>query len=324
VKTADPNHIDPELEGQLVRLEGMAIPQGEVVDPDLGVRTSSGLLLARTVEMWQWLETKPEAESETTESEIEAGSKSATQPETQAQPEAQPEDETVYEQGWSDAMVDSDAFEVPEGHENPDEPRLPPLTVTTTVKVGEFVMPDKQVRSIQKREPLPATSLDSVPEELQPAVVHDGMIFVGNDPDAPQVGDLRVKYETVEPLYVRLLGVQRGDTLTHFGNDKNPRFLVMKIEDQLLFPYLDSISPVQIWLYRGAAFAGLLFGLGLLRRALPERLRPGIGALAALALAAAFGTAVSPWLDVSGLHAWSFAGVAAFSAVSALLLIRRT
>lgn len=296
VTTADASRVDPRLEGRLIRLKGLAVPEGEVVDPELGVR-ASGLLLSRSVEMWQWLETE------------EGG-------------------EPVYAQGWSDDLVNSDAFSTPEGHQNPDLARLPPLEViATTIKVGEYVMPGKLARTIQSRVPVPVASVDSLtlPDELTPASVRDGVLFIGGDPDSPQVGDLRVWFETVESQEVQMLGKQEGNTLTHFGNNpKSPRYLVLKILDQPLFPNLESITTAQIWRNRIAALAGLLLGLGLLRQALPAGLRPGIAALPALALAAAFGTAVAPWLDISGVHAWSFCGVAALSAVAALMVIRRT
>ena len=185
-------------------------------------------------------------------------------------------------------------------------------------------MPARLLKTIQKRVQVPVTSIDSLPEELTPASVRDGVLYVASDPDAPQVGDLRVSFETVEPLEVRILGKQQGNSLTHFGSATEPRFLVLKIEDQPLFPNLDSITPRQIWFSRIAAFAGLLLGLGLLRQAVPESRRPGPGVVPALALAAAFGTAATPWLAVSGLHAWSFGGVAALSAAATLLLIRRS
>ena len=94
VKTADPSRVDPQLDGEVVRVEGLAVPEAELIDPDVGVR-ASGLLLERSVEMWQWLENEVDGE-------------------------------TAYEQAWSNVLVDSDAFAVPDGHQNPDEPRSAP------------------------------------------------------------------------------------------------------------------------------------------------------------------------------------------------------
>ena len=292
VKTADPGHLDPQLEGQLVRLEGMATAEGFVEDPETGVR-APGLLLSRVVEMWQWLE-------KTTD------------------------DGVVNEQGWSDTLVDSSAFADPEGHQNPETPRLPPLMMTNTVKVGEFVVPDKLVRSIQKRRPFEVTPAATAGPATLGATVHDGALVLASDPQAPQVGDLRVTYEVVEPLEVSLLGIQTGNTLSHVSDGSGPAYLVLKIEGQPLFPNLDSISPAQIWLYRGLALAGLGLGLGLMRQAMTERLRPGFVVVSLLALSVGCAVAAWQWPEHSMSRVWTFAGLAAGSLVLALLGLRRS
>lgn len=289
VHTVDPNHLDPELEGELVRVEGLATGDRELVDPVFGVRTP-GLLLSRQVEMWLWMETP-------------TGS---------------------YRQGWSDTLFSSSKFAEPEGHENPSEPRLPPLTLTVPVSVGEFSVPENLVRTIQKWQPVVVTSLDGLAPELRDeAAIRDGEIRIGADPDTPQVGDLRVSFEVVPALRIKLLGRQEGRTLVHFGSPKQPHYLIMKIEDAPLFPNLENITPGQIWMRRGVSFLALAAGLALLGAATPPSRRPGVIATLLLALSAISLVAAAVWPEYSVTRGAVFGGLALVSLAAALLIQRR-
>ncbi len=294
VRTADPQRVDPQNEGQLVRVTGLATTDQELEDPLFGVRATA-LLLERKVETFQWVETGRD-------------------------------ESWKYSQEWLEGLHDSLAFAEPEGHENPAEARFPWHQETSkSVTLGAFDVPQRLITSFPDRAQLRLTSLAALPEELRAeAKLVDDRVFFGADAQAPVVGDTRVYFIATPPARVHLLGRQKGNSFEHFGNKGGIRYLVMRLEEVPLFPYLERIGPVRIWSMRALGTALLAAGFLLLRAALPAARRPSAVAAICLAPAVLAAIAALRWSAFSTLYA-SIAGAFSLTALlAALVLFRRT
>lgn len=171
---------------------GVLRPDGLVGDPVFGI-AAPALGLAREVEMYQWIEV---AAPVATEAEA-AGSGPTHQ----------------YRMGWSSQAIDSLAFAEPEDHENPGP--LPFASerwfAETAVLDGMTVSSSSLWRDLPGWQPL-SPDPTALPANL-------ALLFVGNgdglstsqDPDLPEIGDLRVRWLALPGGPVRGELVRDGD-----------------------------------------------------------------------------------------------------------------
>lgn len=154
VTEADPARVDAALDGKLVHFSADADAPGELTDAWFGV-SARAFRMERTVEMWQWHET-----SRTTTKENLGGSETTTT-------------EYDYAKGWSERIVDSSKFKVPEGHRNPARfPVEGQEQVASGVTVGAYAVPDGWVKSLGWMEaaqlpPVDAPLAEGLPKGLR-------------------------------------------------------------------------------------------------------------------------------------------------------------
>lgn len=80
--------------------------------------------------------------------------------------------------------------------------------------LGAFRLSPSLVERIGPPTPLPVSSIEVVPQPLRArARLVDGGIYLGADPAAPRVGDLRVRFRQVEPAVVSVAARQTGAIL---------------------------------------------------------------------------------------------------------------
>jgi Ran GTPase-activating protein (RanGAP) involved in mRNA processing and transport len=193
----DPARVDPANDGKLVHLTGEAAAAALPADPDLGV-SARALRLGRKVEVYQWKETKSESKK---------GDKKVVS--------------YTYKQAWSPDKP-AGGFAEPAGHANPaDKPYADTAFNAADVKVGAFALAPRQVERLPADEDLPVTEamLTSVPDALKgrAKATPDGLLFVaaepGSTPDAPRVGDARVRFKVARPQTVTVVARQSGHAL---------------------------------------------------------------------------------------------------------------
>ena len=154
VTEADPARVDAALDGKLVHFSADADAPGELTDAWFGV-SARAFRMERTVEMWQWHET-----SRTTTKENLGGSETTTT-------------EYDYAKGWSERIVDSSKFKVPEGHRNPARfPVEGQEQVASGVTAGAYAVPDGWVKSLGWMEaaqlpPVDAPLAEGLPKGLR-------------------------------------------------------------------------------------------------------------------------------------------------------------
>jgi len=243
------DRVDPANEGKLVHTSGAVTTEGPVEDPDLGVQAQAVKLL-RKVEMYQW---KQKEKSET-RSKLGGGT------------------ETVktysYEKAWLPEVVDSSEFRQSGGHENPGSmPISSTTTVADPVRLGAFKLSSEQLDQLTETQPLrvdqpPANPIsDDTRGELR---LVDGGYYLGADPKAPQVGDVRIHFEVVNPTTVSTVGVQSGDSFIAYQAKAGGTVLLVSAGARSaaeMFKAAQDANKTLTWLLRAAGWFLMFIGL---------------------------------------------------------------
>jgi hypothetical protein len=189
--------VDSANENKLIHLSGATVTKDVLTDDLFGV-SFNGIKLARSVEMYQWIE----EEKEETSKKV-GGSKETKKTYT-------------YKKDWSDDAVDSSEFKVKEGHVNPGPmPAKEQEWTAENVTLGAFKLPQRLIERVGRPATLnvDAAALAKVsPTFKAKAKVNNGQFYVGADPANPVVGDVRVSFKSIKPETVSIVSVQRGDS----------------------------------------------------------------------------------------------------------------
>ncbi|HAZ62982.1 MAG TPA: hypothetical protein DCZ72_05145 [Armatimonadetes bacterium] len=209
--TVGSDAVDAANEGKLVHTTGRATTEETVTDPDLGVALNS-LSLRRRVEMYQWTESKKEQKRQNL-----GGSETTVTTYT-------------YNKEWLEKLEDSNDFNNPNGHHNPDsKPFDTGRFNAEAVNVGAFTLSADQINRLGGAEEYTPDPALELPEAWRDrATIAGKYIYVRNalnepnrvpgstnerDPAKnPQVGDLRVSYEQVPAHDISVLASQVGSS----------------------------------------------------------------------------------------------------------------
>ncbi len=235
-------------DGKLIHVAGPVDTGGEISDPDWNVHAKA-IKLIRKVEMYQW---KEEEKSET-KKKLGGGTETVRT--------------YTYSQEWSNDPIDSSQFEQPEGHENPSGFPVESKTIPADrVKVGAFSLSSEQLDQLSKGTEwkVEADAVAGLPEETRDKVkVAGGRYFLGADPAAPAVGDVRVSFSIVNPAEVSLVGVQTGETFAPYQAEAGDTVLLVEEGVRTaaqMFKSAQDRNAVLTWFLRAGGF--FLFFLG--------------------------------------------------------------
>lgn len=151
-------------QGQMQPVSGELAASESIRDTVFGP-AARALGLRRTVEMWQWQEVRDT------------------------------EGERSYRPIWAERPIDSRDFAGDGSHVNPDMPFASAQWWSSTALLGGLPVAPDLLAGLDGWQPLPADE-SLLPENL--AVVFradDGLLISGNDPLAPEIGDLRVRWQ---------------------------------------------------------------------------------------------------------------------------------
>ena len=203
VVTVDSASVDPARDGQIVHVQG-AVTTAEVPEDTLtGVYAEGALSLTRKVEMYQWIET---SESKT-EKKLGGGEETVTT--------------YSYAQDWSSTPQDSAKFYNPDGHENPAMPADSTDFTVQDAAIGAYGVAGSQIAGLGTRSVMEFSDEDAayIGEYLgldRPMQMANGVLYGGDNPMQPKLGDIRVTYERVDLTDASVVAKQTGDRLEDY------------------------------------------------------------------------------------------------------------
>ena len=252
VISVDANSIDPANEGKLVHVTGRVVTNDKPSDPDFGI-TVTTLQLLRSVEMYQWIE---ETSSESTTSL--GGSEEITTTYS-------------YSTGWSEQEHDSSNFRYPQGRDNPPMEIRRGYFPVESASIGEFRLSSSVIAMIDNQEPLklPESNEEAIQDVFGTAKrVHivNGNIYLGNDPQNPQVGDYRVSYRVVPIGPASVIGRQTGNGFTEYQTVAGDRLLLVNdgvLTAEQMFKDAERDNAILTWVLRAAGVFFLVVGFSM-------------------------------------------------------------
>lgn len=249
VVNVESGKVDPANDGKLVHLNGDAVTDGVLLDEDFGVATDA-LRLRRDVEMYQW-EEKQETK---TEKKLGGGEETVTT--------------YKYAKTWSPGLIDSSAFQQADGHQNPAEMPYQSLSWDAeNVTVGAFSVPADLLSRLGGFADLPVREVPDGavwPDDARPA---QGRIYLGADPAAPQIGDVRIAYSIVAQGPVSIVAEQRGDSFVDYQAKAGDRIAMIEPGTrtaQEMFESAIAGNTMLTWMLRLFGFLLLWFGFSLI------------------------------------------------------------
>lgn len=245
------DHIDPANEGKLVHTSGPALVASELADPNFPFIKIKALVLRRTAEMYQWREQKQSKEVK----EVGGGAKTETT--------------YSYDKVWSASLNRSSSFYAPSGHENPADIPYGPLTLAARdAKLGAFRLPQGML-NLSASQPLGAP--DSAPLSGKQKIV-SGQIYVGDNPDSPVVGDVRLTFSFAPEQDVTVVAKQQGDSFAPFPVSGGKRDIAMlrpgPHDAAFMFNAAEDENAILTWAIRAGGLIALFIGFNLILRPL--------------------------------------------------------
>ncbi|MCK5876538.1 MAG: TMEM43 family protein [Candidatus Marithrix sp.] len=253
VTSINANQIEKSNENKLVHLIGQAESHETLSDERFGIVQHDVIKLQRLVQMYQWQE---QVHSET-EEEFGGSTRTKTT--------------YSYHKGWGSTISNSDHFEYPVGHKNPDS--MPFNSGTFQAKeviVGAFTLPPSLVNRINNYQNLPVTeeTFAQISEELREQLqIYNDYYYLGKKPTQPQIGDLKIEFEVVLPEVVSIVAKQFGTTfeayLTQVGGELE-LFEYGEVSAEKMFKHEQEFNVMLTWLLRLAGFIVMFIGLSLI------------------------------------------------------------
>ena len=320
------DRADPARNGDLVHVSGDLVLPGPLVDSMLGVESrDTAVRLVRDVEMYQW------REIQTTTTETNTGGS-----ETQRTAYR-------YETGWSSTAHDSSRFHNPTGHANPPMPIQGETFRHENGVIGVFTIETGEVSALGTTQPLPidadqARAIGTRIAPERPVSVTGNAVYIGNDPNAPQIGDLRVSFGEAPVTTASAVGRQFASAIDAYTTS-NRRTIMMVAEGRQtsaqMFDQAQSANTTTTWIVR---IVGLVVLFGAFRGlfgviATAADVLPFLGSLArgaislvalALTLVAGGGTIALAWLWYRPLLSLAILGIAAVIGGALLWRARKT
>lgn len=250
VVSVDAGKVDPANEGKLVHVMGAASAAAPLADPQFPVK-ASGLKLVRAVEMYQW---RQEERSET-RNKLGGGSETVTT--------------YSYSREWSASRNDSEAFRHPEGHANPAMAFTRREFVAADAKLGAFALPPDLLGKLGDgaRTDVDPAVLAGRPAQSPPQQVVDGALYIGANPGAPQVGDLKLSYWLNPNGPVSAIGRQTGAGLSPYQTKAGGSLYLIDTGERdaaQMFKQAESENAILTWIVRGVALLAMLIGFALI------------------------------------------------------------
>jgi hypothetical protein len=141
-------------------------------------------------------------------------------------------------------------------------------------RLGAFIVPPEMLYRFGTEKPLRAT--DEQAQALQarldrPVHVVDGVLYVSNDPNQPQIGDFRISYTQVPLQTATVVAVQAGQTFDAYHARAGGTVELMKpgkVPAADLFKEAQDDNRLWTWLIRAGGCLLMMLGFALIMRPL--------------------------------------------------------
>ena len=263
-------------DGRLVHVSDTARAGAPLADETFGVERQA-LALRRHVEMYQWREKKETRE----EKSVGGGKREVTT--------------YTYEKRWSDEPEDSSRFKEEAQHRNPGEmPYRDESWRAADIRVGGFRLGDAAASEIGGWHELPPAEV-ALPPNLAASFRSAGEWFVSSEtPAQPQIGDLRVRFETVPEGPLTVIARQQAGLLDTWHSSRGEELLLVDRGEhtpKAMFDAAAASNSTAGWALRFAGFVLAWIGFGLLLKpfAVLADVVPWLGRLVGAGLAVVSG-----------------------------------
>jgi hypothetical protein len=240
---------------KVVYVAGLATTKDNLVDSLLGV-TANAINLNRKVQMYQW---KENVKTET-QSQVGGSEKQVTT--------------YTYNKVWSSSLIDSSGFK-DSGHQNPTAMPVESLSqYANKVTLGDFVLPASLVKQINVSNPITLgdANKDNLKTQLNKTVtLINNQLYVGQDSQTPQIGDLEISVSAVYPQTVSIIAQQSGDTLQPYLAPAGESIMLLtpgEVSSMQMINSALSENKMMGWVFRGISLVMLIIGFSLLLRPL--------------------------------------------------------
>ena len=239
--TVPADKVDPANDGKLIHVIGQATTSEKLTD-DITKFETNALRLHRKVEIFQWLEEK----KTTTEKKVGGGETKTTK--------------YTYKQEWVSKPVDSKDFKE-RGHENRGNPPFDDASVNSKEgTLGAFKL-GSAIGHFSTFEILPIEAAHvEAPKGFH---VEPQYLYQGNNPRSPQVGDVRVSFESVKPAEYTIIAGQSAGAFTDFKAAQKIVFVVQKgnVTKEKVFSDMESANTMLTWVLRAVGFFCMFIGV---------------------------------------------------------------
>jgi hypothetical protein len=241
--------VDPAREGKLLHVTGAVDARPEARDDATGIAVDA-LQLRRVVEMYQWVEKRSSKE----EKKLGGGSETVTVYD--------------YEQQWNDDPIDSDDFKKSETHANPsDWPLRSDSFAAGEVTLGAFTLAQPVRDALGSWQDLPAKITAQLPEQFgEFRRMASGILYRGVDPERPQIGDMRVRYEYQPEATYSIVAKQTGAMLDRYVASNGREVLLVEdgsVPAAKMFEGAQSRNSLITWLVRLGGTVLMWIGLSM-------------------------------------------------------------
>ena len=234
VEMPDISQVDPAFEGKLIHATGLASTTDSLYDSQFKVGARA-ISIRREAEYYQWVE---HAQSESKDKL--GGAQETTTTYT-------------YDLQWVPSPVSSADFHDPAYKgENTVRQNVEDKTwYAQDVCFGAYKLNPSQISSIGGAIPLPVDGASNV-------------IYIGEDPSKPDVGDVRITFTQVLPAEVSIVAVVAGNSFAPYIAKNGKSFSALEMgnvaQDQI-FDSAHSTNKLLLWVLRIVGFFLIMIGL---------------------------------------------------------------
>jgi hypothetical protein len=235
----------------LVHVTGKAVTDETIADPEFPEVKAPAIRLVRKVEMYQWVEHEKKEKRD----KLGGGSETKTTYD--------------YKKEWDEDWHDSSKFRHPKDHLNPDMPYKSWSKSAEKVTVGKFTLSTSLIKDIDKATPIPADEalLKTLNAEAQAKFhVGSGCLETG-EKGKPVVGDVRVRWEKVDPQMVSIIAGQKDNVFHPWKASNGKEFEMLEegtVDAKTMFQNAQNMNVIVTWIFRVVGFFCMWIGISCL------------------------------------------------------------